>query len=288
MKSLISRLAPRVYTSNYEKYLRNSSISKEQYYEFLQWSFKKSYKRFNPIRYLPGNNFQKLKILYGFLALESLSQLTNKSIKKLCEEYTWELKDEIRNQALGLKLNELSKSWGKENVALWNSMNTIKFQSRIFNSIPLFRADVLDFGCSIGGASFLASTYNTKSHTVTDVPGFALDVAERSLQNLGVSVEKVPILNPADPPIYSKKFDVIFCIHVFEHTYDPIKTCKNLLNSLKSGGTFIYTYYKASAPDGYNTVEGLEKRDEVLNLILQKTYPTSISNLKPYSIVKKI
>ena len=69
--------------------------------------------------------------------------------------------------------------------------------------------------------------------------------------------------------------------------YDPIKTYKNLLNSLKSGSTFIYTYYKASAPDGYNTVEGLEKRDEVLNLILQKTYPTSISNLKPYSIVKK-
>ena len=288
IKELISKITYRIYKSNYKKFLVNNPVSKKQYNDFLKNSFFKSYKRFNPIRYLPGNEFQRLKVLYNFLAIESLSELTGKSIQDLSNEYYWDLKEKVRSQALGLKRKELSKAWGKENVALWNSFNTIKFQSRIFNNICFFGAEVLDYGCSVGCASFLASTFNTKSHTVSDVPGYALDVAERSLKKLGIKTNKIPIEDPALPTVYEEnKFDIIFCLHVLEHTFDPVQTCKNLINALKPNGVILYTYYKASSPDGYNTVEGLEKRNEALRFLRSKTKTTKIKGLKPYEIAIK-
>jgi len=289
MRRLISSFAFHLYKNNYEKYLKHNTISKSEYKELKKLFFKKSYSRFSPINYLPNSEFNSLKILYNYLSLSALSEISNKSIHELCAEYKWEMKFKIRDQALGLKLNDLSNSWGKENVALFNCFNTIKFKEKVFKNIPLYGAKVLDFGSSIGCASFLASNYGTIKHTISDVPGYPLDVAEKALTNCGLDVIKRPINNPISPPTYEKnEFDVIYCLHTLEHTTSPIKTCENILNSLKKGGYLIYTFYKASAPDGINTVEALEQREETLKLLKDNCSQTNINNLKPFIVgIKK-
>ena len=118
MRSSFAKLSHIIYKNNYEKFLQNFHITKKTHDYFVKFAFSKSYSRFSPIHYLPDNNFQRLKVLYNFLSLMSLSKLTNKSIEELISAYTWDLKYQIRDQAIGLKLNDLSASWGKENVAL--------------------------------------------------------------------------------------------------------------------------------------------------------------------------
>ena len=288
MRSSFAKLSHIIYKSNYNKFLQNFATTEKTHDYFVKFAFSKSYSRFSPIHYLPGNNFQRLKVLYNFLSLISLAKLTNKSIDGLISEYTWDLKYKIRDQAVGLKLNDLSEAWGKENVALFNCFNTIKFKEKVFKNVPLYRARVLDFGCSIGCASFLASSYGTLSHTISDVPGFPLNVAEEALSSCGLRVKKVPIENPELPPEYEKgEFDIIYCLHTLEHTTDPIKTCKNLLNALRTGGHIIYTFYEASAPDGINTPEALHFRKETLNLLANETVTTKINNLNPYIVAIK-
>ena len=289
MRRLISSFAYHLYKNNYERYLKHSEITKTDYKKMVKLFFAKSYSRFSPINYLPNSEFNSLKILYNFLSLCALSELSNKTINQLSEEYKWEMKFKIRDQALGLKLNELSNAWGKENVALFNCFNTIKFKQKVFKKIPLYGAKVLDFGCSIGCASFLASNYGTIKHTISDVPGYPLDVAEKALKNCGLDVVKRPINNPLSPPNYEKnEFDVIYCLHTLEHTTTPIKTCESILNSLKRGGYLIYTYYKASAPDGINTIEALEQREETLKLLRDNCTRTNIDSLKPFVVgIKK-
>ena len=288
MKSIIAKLSYIIYKKNFDKYFHNICITRKTHDNFVKFAFTKSYSRFSPIHYLPGNNFQRLKVLYNLLSLISLSKLTNKSIEDLISEYTWDLKYKIRDQAIGLKLNDLSASWGKENVALFNCFNTIKFKEKVFKTIPLYKAKVLDFGSSIGCASFLASSYGTLSHTISDVPGFPLNVAEEALSNCGLRVKKVPIDNPESPPEYEKgEFDVIYCLHTLEHTTNPIKTCENLLNSLRTGGQIIYTFYEASAPDGINTPEALFMRKETLDLLAKNTKKTKIDKLNPYIVAIK-
>ena len=288
MRNLISKFSYHLYKNNYKKYLSHYKISKQEYEKFLKICFAKSYCRFSPVNYIPANNFQCLKILYNYLSLNALSEITNKSISDLSEEYNWEMKFKIRDQAIGLKLKDLSKSWGKENVALFNCFNTIKFKEKVFKNIPLYGARMLDFGCSVGCASFLASVYGTKSHTLSDVPGYPINVAEKTLSNCGLSVTKVPIDNPLSPPEYEDNaFDIVYCLHTLEHTTDPLKTCENILNSLKRGGYIIYTYYKDSKPDGINTSEALEFRQETLNLLEKSTQGTKINDLKPFKVAIK-
>ena len=288
MRSSIARLSHFLYKSNYSLYLSNFDVKKSIHDKFVEFAFSQSYARFSPIHYLPASTFQRKKVLYNFLSLMSLSKLTKKSIEDLISEYTWDLKYKIRDQAIGLKLNDLSKSWGKENVALFNCFNTIKFRKKVFNNIPLYRARVLDFGSSIGCASFLSSNYDTFSHTISDVPGYPLDVAEETLLNCGLRVKKIAIENPEAPPEYEKgEFDVVYCLHTLEHTTNPLKTCRNLLYSLRPGGYIIYTYYKASDPDGINTPEALHFRKETLNFLKKNTESTKINNLKPYIVAIK-
>ena len=289
MRRLISSFAFHLYKNNYDKYLKHNEIKKGEYKKLIKLFFKKSYSRFSPINYLPTSEFNSLKILYNYLSLSALSELSNRSIFELSEEYEWNMKFKIRDQALGLKLNDLSNAWGKENVALFNCFNTIKFKEKVFKNIPLYGAKILDFGCSIGCASFLASNYGTIKHTISDVPGFPLDVAEIALKNIGLDVIKKPIENPLSPPNYEKnQFDIIYCLHTLEHTTKPIETCENILKSLKKGGYLIYTYYKASAPDGINTVEALEQREETLKLLKDSCAQTKINNLKPFVVgIKK-
>tara|TARA_Y100001978_G_C23634375_1_gene405063 strand:+ start:44 stop:913 length:870 start_codon:yes stop_codon:yes gene_type:complete len=289
MRKLISSFSHHLYKKNFNKYLYHFKINKSEYYSILKSSFEKSYSRFSPIHYLPANEFQSLKILYNFISLNALSEISEESITELVKEYNWKLKFKIRDQAIGLKLNDLSNAWGQKNVALFNCFNTIKFKEKVFKNIPLYGSNVLDFGCSIGCASFLSSNYGTFSHTISDVPGYPLDVAERSLKNCGLYVNKIPITDPSHPPEYEKdEFDVIYCLHTLEHTTNPIKTCKNILNSLKVGGYIIYTYYKASAPDGINTKEALEHRAETLKLLEDNTIATKIKSLNPFIVsVKK-
>ena len=289
MRRFISSFSYLLYKKNFKKYLYHFKINKSEYSSLLKLSFEKSYSRFSPIHYLPANEFQSLKVLYNFISLNALSEISGESILDLAKEYNWKLKFKIRDQAIGLKLNTLSKAWGQKNVALFNCFNTIKFKEKVFKNIPLYGANVLDFGCSIGCASFLSSNYGTFGHSISDVPGYPLEVAERSLINCGLKVNKIPIEDPSSPPEYEKnEFDIVYCLHTLEHTTNPIKTSQNILKSLKTGGYLIYTYYKASAPDGINTKEALEHRAETLKLLKQSTISTKINSLKPFIVsIKK-
>ena len=61
---------------------------------------------------------------------------------------------------------------------------------------------------------------------------------------------------------------------------------QKFINSLRTGGQIIYTFYEASNPDGINTPEALNFKKETLKL-LQMKQKTKINNLNPYVVVIK-
>ena len=96
MRKLISRFSHHLYKKNHKRFLKHNSINASDYSSFLKLSFEKSYSRFSPINYLPGNDFQSYKVLYNFISLNSLAEISGKTFSGLSEAYNWDLKYKIR------------------------------------------------------------------------------------------------------------------------------------------------------------------------------------------------
>lgn len=114
---------------------------------------------------------------------------------------------------------------------------------------------VLDAGCGYSSTKYFAARRARKVVGI-DLNQDYLDIANNGCKKL--KLDNVELYNSDISSFkYNEKFDRVFCISVLEH--DPshdnrIKCLDNIINHLKPGGLFIFTYdvtYKLGQADFY-------------------------------------
>lgn len=265
-------------------------IEKDDVICFYEQVLQKSYANFSADKYLRINQFTYDKVLFTLAAANVFAKSRGLDILDVANQYDHDLKYKIRKEADGASAGDLAKIWAKDSVALFNIFNAIKFNKGIFEAIPFEGRKVLDVGCSVGGASWLALRRGARAFTVSDMAGAALQVAGDLLRtNIGAQVNVVPIVDSADVPDYGRdEFDVAMCLHTFEHTQNPKGLATSILDALKPGGYFVYTFYHAPVANGINTINGRDCREETLLAIASRVNHLIKFKLDPYMIgVKK-
>lgn len=264
-------------------------ISQEDVICFYEEVIKKSYANFSIDKYLQINQFTYDKIMFSMAAANVFAKRRRLGILDVVSHYDHDLKYIIRKEADGVSEGDLAMIWAKDSVALFNIFNAIKFNKGIFEAIPFLGHKVLDVGCSVGGASWLAWRRGANAFTLSDMAGAALETAGDLLQvYTGTQVNVVPIVNSMDVPDYGRsQFDVAMCLHTFEHTQDPKGLATSILDSLKPGGYFVYTYYHAPVANGINTIKGRDCREETLSIIALRGLNLDGFKLDPYNIIVK-
>jgi 2-polyprenyl-3-methyl-5-hydroxy-6-metoxy-1,4-benzoquinol methylase len=265
-------------------------ISQDDVILFYEQVLKKSYANFSANKYLRVDEFTYDKILFTLAAANVFAKPRGLGILDVADQYDHDLKYIIRKEAEGVSEGDLAKIWAKDSVALFNIFNAIKFDKRIFDATTLLGRKVLDVGCSVGAASWLAWRRGANAFTVSDMAGAALETAGDLLRAYtGTKVEVVPIVSSADVPDYGRaQFDVALCLHTFEHTQDPTGLASSILDALKPGGLFVYTYYRAPVANGINTIKGRDYREEALSAIASRVVNLNGFKLDPFQIgVKK-
>ena len=250
----------------------------------------KSYSNFTEDKYLRIDQFTYDKVFFTLAAAYVFAKRRFISILDVARDYDHDLKYKIRKSSDGATEADLAKIWAQDDVAIFNVFNAIKFNKDIFDAIPFVGSKILDVGCSVGGASWLAWRRGARSFTVSDMVGAALDTAGDLLQAYsGCNVDVVPIVNSTDVPDFGcEVFDVALCLHVFEHTQDPTGLAMRILDAVKPGGYFLYTYFHAPVANGINTIKGRDCRQETQAAIKLRVSFVDRFNLDPYCIgIKK-
>jgi len=104
---------------------------------------------------------------------------------------------------------------------------------------------VLDYGCGAGDDAILYSKIDNIKITIADIPSIALEFAKYRINKKGLNINVVPLNN--EIPEYNGenvalgKYDVITCLDVFEHVFNPIDTLEKILSYLNPKGYLIYT-----------------------------------------------
>jgi len=265
-------------------------IAKEDVICFYENVLEKAYSHFSAEKYLRIDQFTYDKVFFTLAAANVFAKRRGISALDVAKQYDHDLKFKIRNEADGVTEEDLAKIWAQDGVAIFNIFNAIKFYKNIFDAIPFVGRSVLDVGSSVGGASWLAWRRGANAFTVSDMAGAALDTAGDVLRTYsGASVSVVPIVSSTDVPDFGReRFDVAMCLHTFEHTQDPTKLVMSILDALKPGGHFVYTYYHAPVANGINTIKGRDCREEALAAIKSRISHIDGFNLDPYAIgIKK-
>jgi 2-polyprenyl-3-methyl-5-hydroxy-6-metoxy-1,4-benzoquinol methylase len=81
-------------------------------------------------------------------------------------------------------------------------------------------------------------------------------------------VTMVPI-EPADDAPLPGRYDVIFCLEVFEHLPRPLRTLEHLTEILNPGGVLIFDYIRSEGA-GLDTAAALRDRDATLRVIADR------------------
>ena len=269
---------------------KSLNINEKEGIYFYNKVFWKFYTYFSPDKFLIDKEFSFIKISFSLYAAKILSLKTNQSIKEIIDSSSAELKHIIKDSAVNVNLIDLKKVWANRNVTLFNIFNTIKFSKQIFNELPLLNASVLDVGSSVGTASWISAMNGAKEFGICDIDGDPLNLAEDILKSLEKKVIKYPISDQFVVPEFKKNtYDIALCLHVYEHTEVPLDLTNKIIDSLKPGGYFVYTYYEASVADGINTQNALINRHKVLKHLKNKLFHLKEFNLNPYNIaIKKV
>lgn len=129
---------------------------------------------------------------------------------------------------------------------------------------------ILEYGCSCAPITttffeFLRSSQND-IFFLCDLQCLPFHYATYKFRNLP---NVIPILlNPENnfQLTLEKKVDVIFCLMVFEHLNEPLKTVKNFHQILNDGGVLFFDYIKGDG-EGHDTFQAVKQRNEVLEFI---------------------
>ena len=278
-----------LYLNNLIKDCESLGIHSDLSKYFYKKAFEKSYLHHSPLAFLPYNHFNYSKILFNIVAAKSYSELYDCSLIDIVKEYNHNLKYLIRDNVKSKSVDELFKEWGGKNVSLFNIFNFIKFKKKVMLSVPWLNAFVLDVGSSVGGASWLAYRFGANKFTLSDIKGSPLEVAQYTMKKFAKNSFDVPINSFDSVEGYGEKIhDIAMCLHVFEHTIKPQELAKSIIDSLKPGGYFLFSYYKATVGDGINTTEAILKRDETLKYINSRISFNHSFNLNPISIGIKV
>lgn len=103
-------------------------------------------------------------------------------------------------------------------------------------------------------------------------------------------VTLVPI-DPGDDAPLPGRFDVIFCLEVFEHLPRPLATLRHFTEALHPGGVLIFDYVRSEGA-GLDTAAALRDRDAALRFVLDRfevvegRVPTDGSHVQP-AVVRK-
>ena len=116
---------------------------------------------------------------------------------------------------------------------------------------------VLDFGCGVG---FQLRWLEEFGHE--DLWGLDLGVTQKVLQKMGErsEIQSVDIAHQTGAP----KFNTIFCIHVLEHTADPM----GLLRYLRSFGAKLYA--GCVLTEGHGHIAPMAEREKVLESLREQ------------------
>jgi SAM-dependent methyltransferase len=95
--------------------------------------------------------------------------------------------------------------------------------------------DCLDLGCGDGGTSGFYLTQNARSYIGVDVSERAVELAT----SRGLAAKTVE--DASRLPFADDSFDIVVCIEVLEHLFEPQTAAAEAVRVLRSGGRFIAT-----------------------------------------------
>lgn len=136
--------------------------------------------------------------------------------------------------------NRFGFEWEKYNQIYKNYL--VEFKNWVDPLTPDFFRDkkVLDAGCGMGRNSYWVLTWGAKEV-------IAFDFGERSVLAAKENLAKFDNAKVVWKSIYDiswqEEFDLVFCIGVLHHLKDPQLALKNLVRSLKKGGTLLVWVY---------------------------------------------
>ncbi|MHC4553266.1 MAG: glycosyltransferase family protein, partial [Planctomycetota bacterium] len=132
-------------------------------------------------------------------------------------------------------------------VSLYKDYKYLNFlghlKTLMFTSATRRPANILSFINNIRGKKCLDFGSGVETHAMTmskngndvsilDVEGPLFDFAKERLRRRGLKFNSYN----HDASLPSNEFDVIVCLDVLEHVYDPVKELKRIINALKPGG----------------------------------------------------
>ncbi len=169
-------------------------------------------------------------------------------------------------------------SWQKPEV-LYQLLHLVAKES-VHNEIKIIKLlkkyrkikdlNIIEFGC--GTAPIVKSLYefepnfNKLKITISDIQTLAFHYACLRFSHLN-NVKSLLLDYKNDFQVVTQeKFDVIFCITVFEHLQNPLETIKKFYHLLNDNGLLFFDYIKGNG-EGLDTQKAVIERDDVINYI---------------------
>jgi 2-polyprenyl-3-methyl-5-hydroxy-6-metoxy-1,4-benzoquinol methylase len=148
-------------------------------------------------------------------------------------------------------------------------------------------ARVAEYGCGTAPMlTALARRYRHRNLALVgaDIPHLLFHFARWRFRG-DRFVTLVPI-EPADDAPLPGRYDVIFCLEVFEHLPRPLATLRHFAGALNPGGVLIFDYVRSEGA-GLDTAAALRDRDAALAFVLERFHvvdghvPTDGSHVQP-------
>lgn len=167
----------------------------------------------------------------------TLKEIKNDVSSRVREQYETNPYPRWTNLSLTLKPFEISKWINEIKIKLFNeTIKTIEFP------------EILVAGCGTGQHSIeTAARFKNCNVTAVDLSLSSLTYAKRKTMELGIKNIKYIQADILDLSHLNQQFDIIECIGVLHHMYDPIAGWKVLTDCLKPGGLMRIGLYSELA-----------------------------------------
>jgi 2-polyprenyl-3-methyl-5-hydroxy-6-metoxy-1,4-benzoquinol methylase len=128
---------------------------------------------------------------------------------------------------------------------------------------------ILEYGCgSAVLTEYLSKKYKTCFFTVADIPSITLEFVKWKKKALGYSYEILTIGAGKEGIPLIKKYDLIVCQDVLEHTPNPLDIVSSFIEHLAPKGVLIMDFM--NAPGGENLNEAVAQRDAVKRILKER------------------